>query len=246
MKRAMVVVLATGMVLCLSGGWLLAADREEPRDKPAGGDNQELVKMVRQMQENLEKLQREVRELRDQNERLQRQLAERGGEGAAKREGEVKRVDQPRGEGEARREGEVRREPVRREGDVKKEGETKREGEPRREGGARRDGVLRGTFVKLVEVKVGEQEVVGVVVRTDEGKEPTTVYVPNRKGENGRWVRNPELMTPLQKLSEGQRIEIGWILDGAQQWVRRVGPAEKAEKPAGVTEREPKRESDRR
>jgi len=58
MKRAMVVVLATGMVLCLSGGWLLAADREEPRDKPAGGDNQELVKMVRQMQENLEKLQR--------------------------------------------------------------------------------------------------------------------------------------------------------------------------------------------
>ena len=57
---------------------------------------------------------------------------------------------------------------------------------------------------------------------------------------------NPELMMPLQKFSEGQRIEIGWILDGAQQWVRRVGLAEKAGRPAGATERESKRESDRR
>jgi hypothetical protein len=152
----------------------------------------------------------------------------------------ARRAELPRGEGQARRE------PVRREGEVKKEGEAKREGERRREGEARRDGVLRGTFVKLVEVKVGEREVVGVVVQTEEGKEMTTVYVPNRKGEDGRWVRNPELMTSLQKFSEGQRIEIGWVLDGAQQWVRRVGPAEKAEKSAGATEREPKRESDRR
>ena len=76
-----------------------------------------------------------------------------------------------------------------------------------------RGGEVRGTFVRLVERKVGEGWVLGLVVQQFEGKGEAVVLIPRK---------NRDLNAMARKLKKGQKVEMAWVLDGGQKWIKRL------------------------
>lgn len=181
-----------------------------------------------------------------------------GREGDRGREGEVNRQPPARGEGEG-----DRATPVRREGPgdgqrvesdrPRREGEGDRLQPARREGEAdRREGevkatftFLRGTFVKLVEQKLGDLEHLGLVVRPGEGQETVTLYVPMRR-DGDRWVRDERLAALARKLASGQRLVVSWRMVEGDRFVTAIEPeAAPAERERAERERAERERAER-
>ena len=74
-----------------------------------------------------------------------------------------------------------------------------------------RVGQVHGVFVRLREVAVGDGEHLGIVVKPQEGDENVTIVVP----------REPkDVANVARKLREGQKVEIDFITDGGQRWLK--------------------------
>ena len=74
-----------------------------------------------------------------------------------------------------------------------------------------RPGEVRGTFVKLTEVAVGDREYLGIVVKPQDADGHVTILVP----------REPrDVADVARKLRAGQKVEIDYIVDGGQRWLR--------------------------
>jgi hypothetical protein len=74
-----------------------------------------------------------------------------------------------------------------------------------------RPGEVRGTFVKLTEVAVGDREYLGIVVKPQDADGHVTILVP----------REPkDVANVARKLLAGQKVEIDYIVDGGQRWLR--------------------------
>ncbi len=109
-----------------------------------------------------------------------------------------------------------------------------------------RGGGVHGTFVRFIEQKVGDQVCMGVVIKPNESDDHVTVLVPRR----------PEsLAEKVRKLRKGQEVEVPYITDGGQKWVkapesehRRDEPGRQIERRVEIRHRreEPGRDSDRR
>jgi bifunctional DNA-binding transcriptional regulator/antitoxin component of YhaV-PrlF toxin-antitoxin module len=76
-----------------------------------------------------------------------------------------------------------------------------------------RDGGLVGKFVRLDEKTVGEKEYIAVVVQTA-GADAATVLLTGRGTDAAARAR---------KLSKGQQVEISYVTEGGQKWIRRIG-----------------------
>jgi len=210
-------------VLKLAAG--KAPERSEPADKTRaeegakkereqkpGGDkehaqaqNEELRALVERLLLRIEKLEAEVKELRARSEEGRRADAARAEKERAAREGVKKegqqRVEKPLHEGEG----------------VKKEGE--RTDKPVEQA---REGLLRCTFVRLVEKRMGELEYLALEVRAGEKGEPATLLIPKVKNEEGRMVNAEELAAKARALREGQKVEISWRWSEDRRWVRNI------------------------
>jgi len=99
-----------------------------------------------------------------------------------------------------------------------------REGAPR--------GQLRGVFLRLVEREVGEREHLGIVMRP-EGSDDEVIIVVPREPENLRGI--------ARKLRAGQSVQIGFVRNGRERWLRsldaewrREGEGERAEQRVAV------------
>ncbi len=99
-----------------------------------------------------------------------------------------------------------------------------REGAPR--------GQLRGVFLRLVERQVGEREHLGIVMRPQGSDDEVIILVP-REPENLRGI--------ARKLRAGQSVQIGFVRDGGERWLRsmdaewrREGEGERAEQRVAV------------
>ena len=77
----------------------------------------------------------------------------------------------------------------------------------------RGQGEVHGTFVKLVERQVGEREVVGVVLQQVEGKGEVVVLMSRQQ---------KDLLALARKLTKGQKIEIAYVAEDGQKWVKRL------------------------
>jgi len=88
-----------------------------------------------------------------------------------------------------------------------------------------REGEVRGLFLRLAEREVGEQEYLAIVIRPMEGEKPVTLLLPRRREELGAFAR---------QLREGQNVEIVYVVEEGQKWVRRI----EAERRPGPEERE--------
>lgn len=86
--------------------------------------------------------------------------------------------------------------------------------------GDRREGEVRGKFVKLVERKVGQAWNLGVVVEQFEGKGETVLLIPRT---------NQDLLAAARKLTKGQKVELRFVSEGEQVWVKRLEAARKAD-----------------
>jgi len=86
-----------------------------------------------------------------------------------------------------------------------------------------RGGTIRGTFVRLVERRVGEHEYLGIELKPLEGKERITLLVPLRRDEQDRWIRHKELAAKARALREGQKVRIAYVAEEGQKWVRGIG-----------------------
>ncbi len=86
----------------------------------------------------------------------------------------------------------------------------------------RKEGVVQGSFVRLAEQKVGEQEYLAVLVKPADSEEPVMLLVPNRRTEQGQWVREPELAAAAGRLQAGQKLRVVWVAEGGQKFVRRI------------------------
>jgi len=86
--------------------------------------------------------------------------------------------------------------------------------------GERREGEVRGTFVKLVERKVGQGWSLGVVVEQFEKKGEAVLLIPRN---------NRDLLAAARKLTRGQKVELGFVSEGEQMWVKRLEAAKTAE-----------------
>ncbi len=107
-------------------------------------------------------------------------------------------------------------------------------------------GGVHGTFVRFIEQKVGDQVYMGMVIKPRESDDHVTVLVP-RRPEN--------LAEKVRKLRKGQEVEIPYITDGGQKWVkvpesehRREEPRHEGERRVEVEHRrdEHRREGERR
>jgi len=88
-----------------------------------------------------------------------------------------------------------------------------------------REGEVRGLFLRLDERQVGEQEYLAIVIRPMESDEPVTLLLPQRREELGALAR---------QLREGQNVEIVYVVEEGQKWVRRI----ETERRPGPEERE--------
>jgi len=79
--------------------------------------------------------------------------------------------------------------------------------------GDRRRGEVRGTFVKLIELQVGEREYVGVVVKPFEGKGEVVVLMSRQQRE---------ILALARKLEKGQKVEIAYVTEEGHKWVKRL------------------------
>lgn len=262
---AVVLAAATGVVLLIAAA-ARADDREKPtRDDELKDLMTSILNRLEKMQETIEKLTAENAELRRalERERAARQELERGrreGEGdqprasadAERREGAAResggRPREARREGDGDREASVAREGdrdrVRREGDT--EGSRERvaaregdEGRSRREGEAKAEtrSLLRGTFVKLAELKLGELEHLAVVIRAGEGDATVTLYVPMRR-EGERWVRDERVAGQAKKLKAGQRVVAQWRAGEGEKFLVAVEALTGKDAEAKATDRE--------
>lgn len=77
----------------------------------------------------------------------------------------------------------------------------------------RREGEARGTFVRLVEKKVGEQEYVGIVVKDLEGDKTATLLILRR---------NADQMAAARALKAGQKVEVAYVTEEGHHFVRRI------------------------
>ena len=74
-----------------------------------------------------------------------------------------------------------------------------------------RPGEVRGTFVRLTEVVVGDREYFGIVVKPQDADGHVTILVP----------REPKDVADVaRKLRAGQKVEIDYIVDGGRRWLR--------------------------
>lgn len=83
------------------------------------------------------------------------------------------------------------------------------------------DGEVRGTFVRLAERAVEGQGYLAIVIKPLEGEEPVTLLVPRRREELGAFAR---------QLRPGQKVEVVYVAEADQKWVRRI-EAERRPKP---------------
>lgn len=92
---------------------------------------------------------------------------------------------------------------------------------------AGRDGEVRGTFVKLVEKKVGDGWYLGIVVQQFEGKGEAVLLIPRK---------NRDLNALARKLTKGQKVEAAFVIDSKQMFIRRLEaerPRERAREGGG-------------
>jgi len=74
-----------------------------------------------------------------------------------------------------------------------------------------RSGEVHGAFVRLTEVAVGDGEYLGIVVKPQESDDHVTIVVP----------REPrDVANVARKLRKGQKVEIAFITDGGQRWLK--------------------------
>ena len=72
---------------------------------------------------------------------------------------------------------------------------------------------VRGVFVRLIERQVGEKAYLGVVVKPIESDDHVIILTP-RESE--------DLVNTARKLREGQKVEIGYVRNDGQNWLRRL------------------------
>lgn len=97
-------------------------------------------------------------------------------------------------------------------------------------------GEVRGEFVRLVEKQVGDREFLGVVVNRFEGAGQATLLVPMRRTESGRVVRNEDLAAWARRLRPGTKVEIAYVVDGGQMFIKRGESAQQREGRGGDLE----------
>ena len=71
---------------------------------------------------------------------------------------------------------------------------------------------VRGRFVRLAEKQVGEREYLAVVVQPGEGKEEVMLLMP----------RGSEQAAQARKLRKGQLVEIAYVTEAGQKWLKRL------------------------
>lgn len=76
-----------------------------------------------------------------------------------------------------------------------------------------REGQVRGSFLRLAERVVGEQEYPAIVIRPMEGEEEITLLLPRQR---------EELRALAQELRPGQNVEIVYVVEDDQKWVGRI------------------------
>jgi len=86
---------------------------------------------------------------------------------------------------------------------------------------------VRGRFVKRVERAHGDGEFLGVVVQLPEEKGQVTLLVPRRR---------EDLAKQVQRLKEGQVVEVTYVTEGDAKWVRTVEVAGRPEPKAAEGE----------
>ena len=74
-----------------------------------------------------------------------------------------------------------------------------------------RNGAVEGIFIRLVEREVGEQECMGIVVKPHERDDHVIVLVPRQR---------EELRQAARRLKEGQRVEISFVTEAGQKWIK--------------------------
>ena len=80
---------------------------------------------------------------------------------------------------------------------------------------------VRGTFVKLTELKVGDREYLGIAVQPNEGEGPVVLLVPMRQVE-GKWVRNEDLSAAVKALKQGQAVTVAYVEEDTRKMIRRL------------------------
>lgn len=76
-----------------------------------------------------------------------------------------------------------------------------------------RGGAVRGTFVRLTEQRVGEQECIGIVVKPSDSDDPVTVLVPRNR---------EELVQAARRLQEGTKLGISFVSEAGHKWIREM------------------------
>ena len=86
------------------------------------------------------------------------------------------------------------------------------------------NGVVRGIFVRPAAREVSEREYLAIVIEPFESDDHVTLLVPRRQEELGLLAR---------RLREGQKVEITYVVEDRQKWVKRI----EAERPREPDER---------
>jgi len=91
-----------------------------------------------------------------------------------------------------------------------------------------REGAFAGVFIKRAERPIGEREYLALVVKPFEGDDNVTVFVP----------RKDDFMQAVRRLREGDKVEIGFVTEEGQKWLKRIKIERRRE------EKEPPREEE--
>ena len=73
-----------------------------------------------------------------------------------------------------------------------------------------REGAFAGVFLKRAEHPVGEREYLALVIKPFESDDHVTILVP----------RNEDFMHAASALHEGDKVEIGFVREEGQKWLR--------------------------
>lgn len=74
-------------------------------------------------------------------------------------------------------------------------------------------GEVRGSFVQLAEREVGEREYLAIVIKPVESDDHITVLVP----------RNEDFLHAARTLQKGDKVEIGYVVEEGQRWLKTIG-----------------------
>jgi len=91
---------------------------------------------------------------------------------------------------------------------------------------------VRGVFVTRAERQLGEREYLALVIKPFERDDHVTVLVP----------RNEDFMHAARQLREGDKVEIGCVVEEGQKWLKRIKIERSAEKPRPSEEEAHRRE----